>query len=103
MIPPPYDQTELIIQRGAASRSLLENPAFQFILDDQTSFHLSALVAAPPGPASADTVAHHHTLIHAFTEITSALQGFAAAGEAAQRALHVDDDDADLVAIGDDE
>lgn len=82
-----------MIERGQHAKALLENETFNWVLNDQTSLHLSALVAARPGPAGADAVAYHHLMQHAYTEIVSTLQGYIAAGEAMEQALTVIDDD----------
>ena len=81
MILPP-DQARAVIERGERASALLADETFNWVLNDQTSLHLSALVAAPPGPTGADAVAYHHLMQHAYTEIVATLQGYVAAGEA---------------------
>jgi hypothetical protein len=90
------DQAEYVIQRGQRAADLLANPSFAWIVDDQTSIHLAALVAAPPGPAGADAVAYHHNQQHALTELVSLLQGYVQAGVAQQHVLEALAEDDDL-------
>lgn len=82
MTSPDIDQARYNVERGLRAASLLANPDFLWIIDDLTSFHLSALVAAKPGPAEADAVQYHHTMQHALTEIVGTLQQYAQVGEA---------------------
>lgn len=89
----PVDQARLIIERGNRSKRLLDDDAFQWIVDDQTTYHLAALVAAPPGPKGADAVAYHHLQQNALSELVATLTGYAQAGEAMLNALNEADDD----------
>lgn len=81
------DQAQLVIDRGIRAGDLLANGSFAWIVDDQTTYHLAALVAAPPGPRGADAVAYHHLQQHALSELVASLRGYVEAGEAMQRAL----------------
>lgn len=92
MIPSP-DEAQAIIERGSRARALLDNETFRWVVEDQTSLHLSAIVAAPPGPKGADAVAYHHAIQHALTELCGNLQGYAEAGEAMQRAIEAREED----------
>lgn len=92
----PLDQARLIIERGENATRLLADPAFVWIVDDQTNYHLAALCAAPPGPRGAEAVAYHHGVQHSLSELVSALQGYSQAGEAMASALQepdAEDDD----------
>lgn len=91
----PIDQARLVIERGQKAADLLANEAFTWIVDDQTNYHLAALVAAPPGPKGADAVAYHHLQQNALSELVATLKGYADAGTAMQAALLEDDDDND--------
>lgn len=79
----PYnlDAAQAVVERGEKARALLENEAFLWIVDQQTNFHLAALVAAPPGPSGADAVAYHHNQQYALTELVATLGGYVQAGE----------------------
>ena len=90
------DQLRAIVERGRRASSLMADASFLWIVDDQTNHHLSALVAARPGPASADAVAYHHNQIHAITDLVGTLKGYAEAGEAAQRAIEAPNEDNDV-------
>jgi hypothetical protein len=92
----PVDQARVIIERGDRARQLLADDAFKWIVDDQTNYHLAALVAAPPGPKGADAVAYHHLQQNALSELVAALQGYAQAGEAMRNVLNDPDDDDDV-------
>jgi len=85
------DLARAVIERGRKSASLLANEAFLWIVDDQTNYHLAALVAAPTGPAGADAVIYHHQQQHALTELVASLSGYAEAGEQQQAALLMSD------------
>jgi hypothetical protein len=90
---PPADQTGAIIERGERSKRLLSDDTFRWIVDDQTHYHLAALVAAPPGPKGADAVAYHHLQQNALSELVATLQGYQQAGEAMVNALNDPDED----------
>jgi hypothetical protein len=93
------DLARLVIERGQRASDLLGSDTFQWIVEDQTSYHLAALVAAPPGPKGADAVAYHHSLQHALSELVASLKGHAEAGAAMERALAEmaeQEDDTDL-------
>ena len=81
------DQAQLVIDRGIRAGDLLANESFGWIVEDQTTYHLAALVAAPPGPRGADAVSYHHLQQHALSELVASLRGYVEAGEAMQRAL----------------
>lgn len=85
------EQVQYVIDRGIRASDLLANPSFTWIVDDQTNLHLSAMVAAKPGDT--DAITYHHAVQHAMTEIVSALQGYAQAGEAQQHVLAALSDD----------
>ena len=75
------DEAQFIVERGNKAKALLENDAFIWIVDDQTQYHLAALIASPPGPSGAEAVSYHHTQQYALTELVASLQGYVAAGE----------------------
>ena len=75
------DDAQFIVERGVMAKSLLDNEAFTWIVNDQSQYHLAALIAAPPGPSGADAVSYHHLQQYALTELVATLQGYAAAGE----------------------
>lgn len=77
----------MIIERGRNAAALVNNPTFQAVVDDLTSYHLSALVAAPPGERGKDARDYHHLLQHALTELCGQLAGYVEAGEAAYAAV----------------
>lgn len=81
------------MERGRKAAALLSDPTFQWVVDDQTNYHLAALVAAPPGPSGADAITYHHLLQHALSELVATLQGHAQAGAAMERALGDDASD----------
>ena len=88
------EQARLIIERGQRAADLLANPSFQWIVDDQTQYHLAALVAAPPGPRGCDARDYHHLQQHALSELVATLTGYAQAGaEQAARLVAIGDDD----------
>lgn len=91
------DQLRAVIERGDKATSLLSNAAFLGIVDELTTMHLSALVAAPPGDAGREARDYHHLMQHSLTELVQTLQGYADAGEATKQALGsiTDDDDLD--------
>lgn len=93
------DQIQLIIDRGQRATHLLADETFRWIVDDQTNYHLAALVAARP-VKDADAISYHHTLQHALMELVSSLQGHAEVGRKMEEALakqaeDEDDDDAE--------
>lgn len=90
------DQARLVIERGDMATRLLSDDAFNWIVNDQTNYHLAALCAAPPGPKGADAVSYHHLQQSALTELVASLQGYAQAGAAMSEALSEDPDDDDL-------
>lgn len=77
----------MVIERGRKASDLLANDAFTWIVDDQTQYHLAALVAAPPGPSGVDAIAYHHSIQHALSDLVGTLRGYADAGEEMQRVL----------------
>lgn len=85
------DEARFIVERGNKAKTLLENEAFAWIVNDQTQYHLAALVAAPPGPKGADAVSYHHTQQYALTELVATLQGYVQAGEEQLSILQEDD------------
>ena len=89
------DQAQLVIDRGIRASDLLANESFAWIVNDQTAFHIAALVAARPGARDADAVAYHHSMQHLLTELVGSLQGYMQAGEKMQQALEqmADEDD----------
>lgn len=95
----PFDHAQFIIERGDRSRELLDNESFQWIINDQTDYHLAALVAAPPGPKGAEAVAYHHTQQHALSELVAALQGYAEAGAKMREVIEMPDDDDALIPV----
>ena len=80
------DQAQLVIERGQRAQALLEDETFLWVVEDQTSYHLAALVAARPG-RDRDAVDYHHSLQHALSELVASLKGHAEAGAAMERAL----------------
>lgn len=82
-----HDQAQLVIDRGIRAADLLANESFGWVINDQTNYHLAALVAAPPGPRGADAVSYHHSMQHTLSELVAALRGYAEAGEAMQKAI----------------
>lgn len=84
--------------RGHAARRLLEGDDFSAVMNDLDTFHLSALVACHPGPATVDTRDYHHRQLHALREIiaevTSREQALAAFEESHGGAPDEQDDDA---------
>lgn len=64
-------------------------------MDDLTNYHLSALVAAPPGDRGKDARDYHHLLQHALTELVGQLKSYVEAGEAARKAVMDGDEEDD--------
>lgn len=89
------DQTMAVIERGDKCRWLLANETFLYIVDDLTTFHMAALVAAPPGSAGAEAREYHHLLQHGLSQIVAQLQSYANAGEAASKVLELMNRDED--------
>lgn len=96
MLPP--DQAQEVIDRGRNAAAVLANEHFMAVVDQQTNYHLSAIVAAPPGPRGADAVQYHHAIQHALSELVAILQSQAAAGEAMQKAVQeaAEEEDEDI-------
>ena len=89
------DQAQLVIDRGIRAADLLGNPSFAWIVDDQTTYHLAALVAAPPGLRGADAVSYHHSQQHALSELVASLRGYVEAGEKMQQVIQAMTDEED--------
>jgi hypothetical protein len=61
---------------------LLSSEFFLELINDMTTYNMSAMVACRPGvKADADALAYHHTLQHALTEIVGQLKSYVLAGE----------------------
>jgi hypothetical protein len=84
---------EVILEIGAKARALLDDPAFQDVVNHLSDYHLAALVAAPPGPASADAREHHHLMHHALTQIVAEISSRVAAAEELARRIEEDIED----------
>lgn len=87
------EEIQAILDRGDAARELLGNSAFLAVLDDLSTFHLSALVAASPGERDRETRDHHHTMHTAIREIAQDIQGRAAAADEIRARLANPEDD----------
>lgn len=70
-----------VIDRGINARELLQNPTFLAVIDDLSNYHVTAMVASPPGEAAREAREHHHLLHYAVCEIVQTLQGYAAAAD----------------------
>jgi len=81
------EQSSYIIQRGLKSKSLLENEAFLWIVDEQTSTNLMQIMACKPGDDAA--LKHAHLMQYTLTDLVSTLQGYAQAGEAEARVIEM--------------
>lgn len=88
---PPDPQ--VILERGRNARELIASATFQSVVDDLSSYHLRALVAAPPGDTGRDAREHHHLLHYALSEIAAQLTGYVAAADEIERVLAEGDDD----------
>jgi hypothetical protein len=90
-------EVETILTRGENAKLLMENESFLSTVDDLSTFHLSALVAAPPGPAALDAREHHHIMHSALREIVTEIQSRIAAAEDLkvhiEQALEADEED----------
>lgn len=78
---------QAVIDRGSKAKDALEHPAVLAVIDDLTNYHLSALIAAPPGERGKEARDYHHLLQHALTELVGQLRSYAEAGEAALTAV----------------
>jgi len=88
MLPPlSADQAALLIERGAAAEALMQSAAFMSVVDDLTNYHLSQLVASPPGEPGRDAREHAHLMQYALTEICAEIQSRAEAGKQMQERL----------------
>ena len=90
---PVVPEVEALISRGNAAKALLDNPDFHAVVNDLTNFHLSAMVASPPGEKGKDARDYHHLLQHALTEIVNTLKGYADTGENMLRAVEAKAED----------
>lgn len=89
---PPAEEIQFILERGEAAREMLGNPAFLAVLDDLSTFHLSALVSAAPGERDRETRDHHHTMHTAIREIAGEVQSRAAAADELLARLAAEED-----------
>ena len=78
---PPADRVAEIIRRGNACRRLIADPDLIEVFNDLDTYHLSALVAAPTGPAGREARDHHHQQLASLRELL---------GELASRAQALD-------------
>jgi hypothetical protein len=83
----PPDLAQEVIERGINAAAVLESEHFMAVLDQQTTYHISAIVAAPPGPRGADAIQYHHAIQHALSELVAILKAQVDAGAAMERAL----------------
>lgn len=90
------DQARFVIERGQRAADLLSHESFTWIVDDQTQFHLAALVASPPGASGLEAREHHHLQQHALTELVATLQGYAQAGQEMERVIAEINEDIEL-------
>jgi hypothetical protein len=87
-----YEDAQRVIERGHRAETLLANEAFAWVVNDLTTMHLAALVAADPGTPQGQEEAHsHHVQQHALTGIVEALTGYVAAGREQQEILGLSD------------
>lgn len=87
------------LDRGHSARALLSDSTFLSVLDDLSTHHLAAIVAAPPGPRGVEARDYHHLLHYALSEIAADLQGRIAIAvrieQAIQQHNQTDEDDAE--------
>lgn len=87
-----YEDAQRVISRGYKAEALLDNEAFTWIINDQTQYHLAALIAADPATTQgAEDARSHHVQQRALTGIVEALQGYVAAGREQQEILGLTD------------
>jgi len=81
-------EIDLVLTRGEDAALLMQNAAFLNVIDDISNFHLSALVAAPPGASSLEAREYHHTMHTAIREVAQEIQSRVAYAE--ELKLHIE-------------
>lgn len=80
----------VVLDRGLNAQELLQNSTFLAVIDDLSNYHVTAMVASPPGEAARAAREHHHLLHFAICEIVSTLQGYASTAIELQRTAEDD-------------
>jgi hypothetical protein len=91
---PPIDpeQARWLIERGEAAKQLMEQRAFLTVVDGLSNEHLTALMAAPPGPKGLEAREHHHLMHYALTAIVQELQTHVSAADEMKFRLQLRDE-----------
>ena len=80
------DQAQQIIEQGHHAAAVLESEHFMAVVDQQTNYHMAAIVAARP-VIDRDAIDYHHSIQHALSELVALLRGQVDAGKAMEKAL----------------